>query len=259
MGSGITVACEWPVPYSEEEYMTVYNAMTNKPSSSVATAQNTFVKALVDGSVWTKMDVLYLFAQENNNAGEALINWKNPGTYNATLSGTSVPTFASLEGFTGQGGNSIITTGWIPSSHASNYTLNSASIGAYLRIDQSNTIQVFSAAGDYSSYLVPRNGTSATAKLNCTNTQDFATVADSLGLFTISREDSSYVDIFKRGSFVNDLTCASAGLPTAELTFIGSSTNQISFGFAGSKFSEAEVTIIYNAIQAYMTSNSKQV
>jgi len=60
------------------EYRAVYTAFTTKPSSSVAVQQNLMVKTLVDGGVWTKMDVFYNYASHTNGDGEALLDWKQP-------------------------------------------------------------------------------------------------------------------------------------------------------------------------------------
>jgi hypothetical protein len=61
-----------------DEYQTVYDAFTTPPSSSVAAAQDTMVKTLVDGAVWDDLDVFQGYAQSTNSDGEALLNWKSP-------------------------------------------------------------------------------------------------------------------------------------------------------------------------------------
>ena len=113
------------------QYDAVYNAMTNKPDATNAGYQDTLVTALVDGGYWARMDAFWCFAQENNDDSEALINWINPGTTDAdNPTGTS---WTTLEGYTGNGTDDYISTNWISDTHGSNYVLDSATFGIYVR------------------------------------------------------------------------------------------------------------------------------
>ena len=78
------------------EYQAVYDAFTTKPSAALASLQDIMVRALIDCGAWALLDVFYNYAVHTNAAGEALINWKLPGTFDATA--FNAPTFTALEG-----------------------------------------------------------------------------------------------------------------------------------------------------------------
>ena len=100
-GSGFMTAPTVVVDFYDE-YDPIYAAFTTKPSSTIAAYQEALVYSLdtLDfaggASVWDRMDVFYVFA--NNIEANALINWVNPGTFDAdNVSSTS---FTAYEGFT---------------------------------------------------------------------------------------------------------------------------------------------------------------
>lgn len=251
------------------QYQTVYDAMTNKPTSSIASAQNTMVSSLVSGGVWAKLDLFYLFAQYSNSDSEALINWVNPGTYDADL--PTAPTFTSLEGFTGNGSSQYISTNWIPASHASNYALNDASVGIYGR----NNVAV-------SSVTTGGRGAASTGRVMCylRNTSNDSYImlnsssantdsnTDSRGFFIYQRTASNVTKVYRNGTEIVSGTEASGVLPNAEMFILsynnqGSpltySTNQLACVFYGGSLTSGERTSAQSAIETYMDSNGKGV
>jgi len=123
-----------PVSAYCAEYQAVYDAYTTKPDPVYAAIDNTMVAGLVSDGVWAKLDVMWVYAVHTNGAGEALINWPNPGTFDATA--FNAPTFTAYQGFLGNGTTQYINTGgWIPSVNGVNYTQNSASMIIYTRND----------------------------------------------------------------------------------------------------------------------------
>ena len=78
------------------EYTDVYNAMPTKPSYVDALRQDEMLSALVNLGVYTKAELLDVFA---THTGGSLINWANPGTFNPSLSGA--PVFTQYAGYTG--------------------------------------------------------------------------------------------------------------------------------------------------------------
>ena len=131
-----------PETYSNE-YQPIYDLFTTKPDVSVADAQNTMVSSLVGAGLWDRMDIFYLFA--NNASDNALINWKNPGTYDADKVGASE--FTTMEGYEGSTGD-FISTNFIPASNGVNYALDSAGIGIYPRFDIQENNYLFGGASN---------------------------------------------------------------------------------------------------------------
>lgn len=256
-----------------DEYDTVYAAMTTKPSSTIAGYQEDLVYSLDTcdfaggASVWDRMDFFYVFSNEVNTASEALINWNDPGTFDAD--NVSSTAFTAYEGFTGDGVADYISTNWIPSSDGTNYTLNSASFGIYLRVnvDEAN-IAIGCSDGTQLISLRPRAGGTATARVNSSATIAYNTT-EARGLWVVTRRGANEVEMYRNGGSVATDTDVSVGLPTKELTILAEydyndeiilfSTNQVSIAFVMNQISDAEATAINTIIETYMDALNKGV
>jgi hypothetical protein len=251
-----------------DEYQAVYNAMTNKPSAAVATAQNTMVATLVAAGIWSKLDVFYLFAQESNAASEALINFVNPGTFDATL--VNSVAFVSLEGFTSNGTSSYINTNWDADADGSNFLQDDASLGLYIRTNLGEGVVDLRAydGADYISLSVRDGSDVAYFSTNQAGNDSVGSMTDSRGMWVMNRVDSTDNDLYRNGSSVDDNSTASTGKPGVDL-YIGAanqngtptlwSNKQYSVFFSGGSLTPTEITNLTNAIEAYMDSNSKGV
>lgn len=83
----------------------VLSAMTSVPTDrDILIDQH--VRRLISYELWDEMDAIYRFAAHNSGAG--LVNWKSPGTGDATL--VNSPTFSADNGFTTNGTNNYIDT-----------------------------------------------------------------------------------------------------------------------------------------------------
>src|SRR5262252_6152224 len=82
---------EW-FPFAASAYdsasLAIFAAFSTPPDTTRKGVIDTCVRALKSAGVWTKLDVLYLFAAADSQA--ARVNWKNPGTYDGTA--TNSPT-----------------------------------------------------------------------------------------------------------------------------------------------------------------------
>lgn len=96
------------------------------PSSSQQALQNQLVLWLVNKGIWSKLDLLYIFAN-NGGADFSRINWINPSLFELTA--VNSPTFTSNVGWAGNGTSAYLNSGWIASTHAVNYTIAKASYG----------------------------------------------------------------------------------------------------------------------------------
>lgn len=245
----------------ETEYQTVYDAMTNKPSTDIANAQNTLVKELKAAGVWTLMDVFYCFAQESNVAGEALLNWREPaGDDNATNS--SGTTFTSLEGFTGNGSSYYLNTNFTPSSEGANITLNSASIGAYVRTNVDEAKYIVGSSTNI--LMMPKNGGAFYGRISGSSNVYFAQTT-SAGFHVLTRPSSTTLSYFNNGTDKGDNTVNSTTLSTSIVYLIGSSSlssfssQQLSIFFIGANMTNTQITNMNTAIEKYMDAIGKGV
>lgn len=250
-------------------YQAVYDSMTTKPSASVAAAQDTMVKSLVDGGVWTLLDVFYLFAQESNGDGEALKNWVTPGTHDATM--VSAPAFASLEGFKGNGSSSYINSNYNPGDGGTyNLSLNSACFGIYFRtkIDGATYEQHGSRTSNSRIEIYRENGSNGSSKARINADNGAAVTGTAIaGMYTALRTSSSITSTYVNKD-KNTVTVNSVLIPDLDIAILAENNdntivyydgNQVAVSFLGAGLTEAKQNILYDAIQTYMTSNSKQV
>jgi hypothetical protein len=246
-----------------DEYQAVLAEMTTDPLDAVKTAQNTLVEALVDGGYWARMDLFYVFATEVNTASEALINWINPGTFNAD--NVSATSWTTLEGYTGDGVADYISTNWIPNTDAINFTLDDATAGVYCRANiaaEDKSVIGNTGSGAGSTMLRPLTGTLTSARINSSgaigknNTYSY-------GLFAITRRADNDIELYRNGASLGTDIDASDGLSSTEMCVLRwsteYSTNQVAVVFFMDGISDEEATAINTIIETYMDAFGKGV
>ena len=127
------------VPYDKQLFDNNFRILLDKviaegitlPDGIQQIAGDLLIRELKVAGVWDKLDVFYVFA--TNNSALATLNWINPSAHRATLH--SSPTFVAKKGFEGDGSSSYLSLNYNPSTNATNYTQNSASIGLYTNGD----------------------------------------------------------------------------------------------------------------------------
>jgi len=250
------------------EYNAVYDSWTNKPSAGDSEKYNTLVKSWIDDGVWAKKDVLYNFAIHTNDAGEACVNWKNPGTHDATL--VNAPAFVAYEGFTGDGASNYIEANYCGRTDGINYVLDSASFGLYFRTLEFGTDiahGVYSTAGDGGLDNRLISGRANLTNLYLGVNDNLTQVADAVttsGFIISTRNDALNHTIYinKVGT---SFAKASTKIPDQDVVLLarrttdGSvglfNTSQISMGFLSSGYSQANVDDMTDDFEVYMDSN----
>ena len=144
MSSTTTLTCRELEPEYQEiiDYATLQGYTL--PSDVQQRQQNRLLAAMKTSGMWDKQDVFYNFAT-NGDENFALINWKAPGTNNATNVNSS--TFTPNEGFTGNGTSSYINTNYNASTEGVNYVLDDASLTAWVNLGVSGKFAVGTTAG----------------------------------------------------------------------------------------------------------------
>ncbi len=250
------------------EYQAVYDALTTKPSDAIAAEQNTMVCGWVGDGVWSKNDILYVFAQTTNAGGEALVNWINPGTFDAVeIPNGGALIFTALEGFTGDL-SAYTNTNWSPGDGGvHNYTRNDAVIGCYNRNKTSSGMISFGA------FDAAANGTFGQFETNRMlgrfNSALFTAVVDTYvaGMDIFTRDNSADFDYYNN-NVKTDVTKISVAI--ADFDFYihgynfndavgGQSSHQISMVFAGSSFTPTNINNMTDRFEVYMDSNGKGV
>ena len=248
-----------PSPYCIE-YQAVLAAMTTDPSNDIKDYQNTMVESLIAGGYWARMDQLLIPATEVNTDGEALINWINPGTYDADNVDSTA--WTTLEGYTGDGTADYISTNFNPGDGGSyNYTLNDAAIGLYLRTDLEEDISVCgSYDGTNRISLTPyATDDQYYIRVNQPSSGVLVGVAGAAtGLHVITRTASDTVSYYRNGELVETETDASSAIPNRELYVLrmnGSgfySAHQFSIYFVMDGVDSTDVAALNTIFETYM-------
>lgn len=252
------------------QYQIVYDAMTAKPSGAVATAQNTMVSSLVSGGYWSRMDCLWIMAQEYNTNGEALYNWILPSG-DDNLTDAASTTFTSLEGFTGDvAGLDYLNSNFNASTEGVNFTLNDGTLGVYCRLDVANgTYYEIGAMGGSSSQLTVSSGYSGSTytRINSATALTFAQTNAS-GLFVGTRRSSSDMELYRNGASLATSTAASVLIPNYNLYILARNTggpagdyspNQVSIIFIMDGCTDEEVSALNTIFETYMDAIGKGV
>jgi len=99
------------------------------PDEALQVKQNTLVVSLKSAGIWSKLDVLWVYATNNSNMGT--LNFKNPSAHQASL--VNSPLFTANQGFKGNASTSYLNTNFNPATSGVQYTLNNASRFIYLK------------------------------------------------------------------------------------------------------------------------------
>lgn len=172
-----------------------------KPSSAQQTAGNQLVLDLKSANLWNKFDVLYIFATDGDS-DFACINWRNPGSFDAVK--VSSPIFSSSEGF-GSNGAGYLKTGWSPGLSGSAYTVHTASIGFYERIETNTATINMGVIGPGSTnvnrtFVRPRNTGQIQGEVNANRyTTTYPTTTSSLGWTHIDRPGINTLEFVQNG------------------------------------------------------------
>ena len=250
------------------QYQTVYDSFPNKLNENIAQRQNLMVKRWVNCGWWDTRDVIYVLSGHTNDGSESLTNWKNPGTHDGTLQGT--PSFVPFRGFTCSSGN-FIKTGYIPSIHGVNTSLDSISHGVWVNEAITTSILqiahgVYSAAEGSQILVFPSS-----------TLDDFETWSNS-GAGSKKNYEKSYPGYYGgnrvsntvQTNYINhfrvDLNEASVALPAKEI-YVGARTldgvenatflSELSLFHIGGAATQVATSKAQKAFDLYMKSNSE--
>ncbi len=108
-----------------------------RPSYAQCALQDALVSDLKDAGVWSKLDLLYVFATDGDS-DFACINWKDPNNFECTE--VNSPTFTTNKGFESDGSSAYLDTNWSLANDSDNYQQDDA--GIFIGVtDQSNISQ----------------------------------------------------------------------------------------------------------------------
>lgn len=238
------------------EATALFARMSSQPDATRKGLIDTLIGSLKTAGVWTKLDALYILAAHTSQA--ALLNWVST-SYNLTANNS--PTFTTDRGYTGNGSNATLSTGFIPSSAPSpKWTQNSATLGAWVRTNITGLNEYVIGSGTSNAAGVnPRSSVANTLRgqINNTTLFNWGTITSSVGLSILTRTSSVLVGCYKNGASQGTQGTTSNTNPSVEIILLGfnnstGSNHEIAVGFIGSSFTGTNVTDVYNALNTYL-------
>lgn len=239
----------------QAETATLLAAISEQPDAARQAAMNEFIFLLKDCGAWQLSDIVQIYEAHTQQA--ALLNWKNPGTFNASLVGA--PSFivdGGIETFTT--GN-YISTGFNPSTAGGQFSQNSASF--MFSIIGNGVVSSASLAGFHDGSkgvtVAPCTGTQISTRINeasaVLNTNTFPD-----GLFALDRSASNATRVLREGATLATGSAASAAIANGALrigSISGTSSHARIFGMcmAGGSFTpyqHAAVAAAYKRLRA---------
>lgn len=250
-------AADW-LPLATTSYFaqasTIFAAFTTPPVSARQALINSLVGSLLSAGIWASLDCLYLLAAADSQA--ALINWKNPGTFNATL--VNAPSFVADLGYTGNGSTSYVETGYNISSGGGTFAQNNAHMGLFVLTNSAQTAANMGVGVSNYSHISSRNTSDQISVRINSNVGGvaIASITNSIGLTAWSRTGAATSTVYKNGVNVGTSVTASSALVNETIRICSAvgqfSTKQMSMASFGGSLTDSQMTTLYNAVLAYM-------
>lgn len=243
----------------EVETAGLLSRFTTKPTPARTELINSLVKQLKVSGIWTKLDALYLMAAADAQAAQR--NWI-ADAYNLTP--VSSPTFTADRGYAGDGISSYLRTGFVPSTAAGEFALNSAHLGAWSRTDNQSNGALIGARVSFASKnssIIPRDASNLSyVAVNFAGAGSY-TVANSLGHFVANRSGASAQQGYQNG--VSGTSTSAASDAITDLEVYGLALNQAGSAAArtnrqvaamhiGGSLTAQNVADLYAALTTYM-------
>jgi hypothetical protein len=223
-------------PVYDPAASTLFAAMTTPPTTGRKTLINDLIVSLKASGVWASLDLLYITAAADSQAGR--LNWKNPGSF--TLSPSNSPAFVADRGFTGDGATSSLNTGWDASINGVNFTLNSASVWVWIQTNVTGAPADVGRVAGPGVYIGTRSATNTMTARVCDSDNTTRTTTDCSGLNGANRISSATKRLWQRGVQVGaDISVASTSLPAG--------TNWACGGFNGSFSAKPESAMAWGS------------
>jgi Putative peptidoglycan binding domain len=211
-------------------------------------AYDNLICGLVTDGVWSKLDVLYIFATQNSAA--ALTNLVS-SSFTATPSGS--PTFTADSGYT-TASNKYVSSNFNFSTNGTNYTQNSASMGGWSGTAAGSATNAWetSTAFGGNTFIVTDDGGVTDISINDTAKQTVTNNSDGSGMFVLVRPDSSTKVLYRNGSSLGSTSRGSAALENGVLQTGNGNSGINRAMFAGGGLTTTDVANFYTRMQTFM-------
>lgn len=238
--------------YFDHDAQKLITYMTTAPSAARRILINDLVKDLKEAQVWHKIDVLYVMAAHNEQAGK--LNWKDGEFFG--LTNVSATVFTADGGFTGDGVADYLDTGWAPSTNGVSFVQNSAHVGVFCLTTSVSTGMDIGLPASAQIGLRFSTGTELyqlnSAGSFTTATTDTAPV-HIMAVRAASTAHIGYINGEGSGSDVDASAAVAAGNLVIGQGNAAFSDRKWAIAHAGGALTTLEARYMYQAFEAYLT------
>jgi hypothetical protein len=245
-----------PPAYSfiNAEAAAVAAAFTTPPVDTRKILMDNLVSELKSAGIWSLLDVFYILAAADSQAGT--INWITPASF--TLIPVNSPGFLADRGYIGNGTTSRLRTQFIPSTNGTKGTLNDYSLSEFslTQLDAANQAD-FGSVTAPRSFINPLSGGFASWSVNDAGGGTNPASASSIGLFQAQRTDSTATRLRRNGVQIGaDRAVTSTAIASQEQWICGAdatnfSARRIAMAAWGAGLAGKEVSF-YNIVNEYL-------
>lgn len=199
----------------DSDYQAILDYATTQgytlPSSGQQTLQNQLVLDMKSAGAWSGLSIFYVMATDGDR-DFAKINWTNPGTYDLTEYNT--PTFTTNVGFTGNGTNQALDTGFVPSTDWG--TSTDVSMGGWADLDN-NTGTMIGSFVTERTHLIHKWTNGQTFIALGGDPGNVGTLTQTSGLWVTDNDGSSNNRLYVNNSLIATASIVTFGWSTTSL------------------------------------------
>ena len=217
-----------------------------------------YIDSLQLSGVWDNSDCLYEACMPTEQ--QATLNWIGN---NYSLTNVNSTTFTAYEGFTGNGTNMYLNTGFNPTLASGNYTTTSAIFGISLDSVALSSEYHGVTDGSVNTFILPSFGGNAIIRVN-SNSNATASNTNLNEIFVANRQNSSQQELYVGKSRTLDAQSFN-GIPNREFyilcrnnggTAAGFSSNTVNGAIIGGGLTQAQVEK-YVALKKWFTNQMR--
>jgi len=216
--------------------------------------QNLICNLVADG-VWSKLDVFYIFATQNQ--ATANLNLVN-SSFTATAQGA--PTFTADSGYT-TASDKYVSSNYNFSTNSTHYTQNSASIGGWSGSTGASTYSAWDTGTVFSgnTFIQPFNSPTTNFSINGGSQQAVTNNGNASGMFALVRQDTNTEIMYRNGASLGSAVDSALALENGVFETGGNNAvassayaGIIRSMFAGGGLTAADAASFYSAMRTYM-------
>lgn len=248
----------------DPDAVTYWGPYAGSISAARLALDNQLFTDLKAAGLFAKFDCFYIFAHEIQ-----ALSYRNLIKRAHDCTDGVAPTWTQDRGIQGNGTTQYVLTNYQPNTHMVNLSLNSGTLVIYSRTNLSSSTQCdIGGRNDDNTNLInlfSRSGTNnmvGNINANSSNGSN-AAIAESLGLFGVSRTASNLTRRYRNGSQVgSDDTVSPSAITNANVSVLARnsvsagalffSSRQIAMAGIGGGLSAAEQLALFNIIEPYM-------